>query len=459
MSDEPGTNPFAAPDDRPTQQPAGQAGDGQTAGAQPGATAAYGTQPFSVGGSAQAYGSAPGDRSTPAPPYGSAPAPPYGSAPTQPYGSAPTQPHGSAVAQPYGTPAAQPHGSTTSSQPYATSPTQPYGSPPVATYGAPAAPYGSSPTRPYGTPSTQPYGAPSTQPYGAAPAQPSGQPAQAPGQPSLPYAPPVAPYGASSGQPYGAPAGYGSATQYPPPPGYAAYPGAYPGGYGGYAPPQSTDPVAIAALVTALLGLVTWGVSSLVGLGLGIWGLVRTRRSGRPGRGLSLAAVIVSSVIVAGAALIAALIGIAASNGDFDDDFSSSAEAPSSDYDLRSDLTVGSCLDVYPTTFAMGDARVVDCAVPHGAEVVARTNLPGPVELDDEGQPSGSVFETALDQCEQRIIALSPDAEEAGVSDVYFSDPDHWPTERAAYCVLASPDTDLTGSVVAHTLTGAGLSS
>ncbi|MDM7855241.1 hypothetical protein [Cellulomonas alba] len=386
MSDEPGTNPFAAPEDRPKEQPAGPGG-AQPGGAQPGA-----------------------------------PAQPYGSAPAQPYGSTPTQPYGSAPAQPYGT-----------------TPTQQYGS-------APAHPYGTTPTQPYGTPQGQ---AAASQPYGAAPAQHYGS---APAQPA-------APYGASSGQPYGAPPAYGSGSQYPPPPGYSAYPGAYPGSYGGYAPPQSTDPVAVAALVTAIAGLVTLGIASLVGLGLGIWGLVRTRRSGRPGKGLSLAAVIISSVIIGVGALITVVIGIAASNGDFDESSSSSAEAPSSDYDLRTDLTAGSCLDVYPTTFPMSDARVVDCAVPHGAEVIARTTLPGPVELDGEGQPSGTVFENALDQCEQKITVLSPDAEEAGVSDVFFSDPDHWPTQRAAYCVLASPDTDLTGSVVAHTLTGAGLSS
>jgi hypothetical protein len=214
--------------------------------------------------------------------------------------------------------------------------------------------------------------------------------------------------------------------------------------------------MAIAALATSIAGpIVTAGLAAPVGLGLGIAGLVRTRRSGRPGKGMSIAAIVISSfVILLGIGLLV-LVVIAAQNGDFDE----ATDGAAGHYTLRGDLTAGTCLDVYPETYPMDDARVVDCATAHGAEVVAQTTLPGPVELDDEDQPTGTVFDAALDECESAIVALAPEAADAGVADVYFSDPDRWPTQASAYCVLASRDADLHGSVVAHDLVGSSLSS
>lgn len=450
MSDAPGGNPFAAPDDDPKTsaptQPGGTAPSQATPAPPYGASAPHGvnpTQPYGTAG-APSYGTAPGPSygTSPGPSYGTSPAPQYGAPPTQPYGTgaAPTQPYGQTPARPYGAPG------------------QAYGTGAGPTYGQPTGfPYGTAPGEPYGAAADQPYGGnPADQPYGAAAGQAAGT---APGQP----------YGAAPTQPYGeAPApAYGGAPAYPAgptygAPSYPAYPGVYPTMYPGYAPPpQGTDGVAIAALATTLGGLVlTAGMAAPVGLGLGIWGLVRTRRSGRSGKGMSIAAIVVSALTILGWIALIVGIAVAASHGDFDEATGTGLDGTSEGYSLRNDLIPGTCLDVYPATFSMEDAHVVDCGVAHGAEVVMRRTLPDAVELDESGQPTGAVYDEAVRSCELEITALSPEAADAAVADVFFTDPDRYPDENGAYCVLASQDADLQGSIVDHDLVvGGGLSS
>ncbi|MBT0993286.1 DUF4190 domain-containing protein [Cellulomonas sp. DKR-3] len=160
--------------------------------------------------------------------------------------------------------------------------------PPTTLYGSPPG-YGHQPTD-----GTAPGYAP-TAPYGTAPG----------------YAP-TSPYGPPAG--YGAPAGSAAPTAYPGSaapaaypgyaapsayPGYAA-PGAYPGyagppGWAGYVPqvPLPTDGLAIGSFVTSLVGLVLLaGLSSPVGLVLGIVSLRRIRRTGKGGRGFAIAGIV-----------------------------------------------------------------------------------------------------------------------------------------------------------------------
>jgi hypothetical protein len=108
-------------------------------------------------------------------------------------------------------------------------------------------------------------------PYGSNPQNPA-QPMTPPGQPFPSY-----PQPAPQPQPYGQPAGFGQ-----PAPGYQPY---------GYAQPRTSNGLAIASLVTSIAGLFTCGVSSIVGIILGIVSLNQIKQRNQDGRGLALAGI------------------------------------------------------------------------------------------------------------------------------------------------------------------------
>lgn len=136
-----------------------------------------------------------------------------------------------------------------------------------------------------------PYAAPTLAPGWAAPQQSPGRPAGAP--------------------PPGWPAGY---TQ----PGYAqGYPG-YPGGYY-YPPARRTNGMAIASMVTSIVGLVMIACYGIPGLIMGPIGAIlghvarkKIKESGEAGEGMALAGVIIgwitTGLAVLGIAAIVALI-------------------------------------------------------------------------------------------------------------------------------------------------------
>ena len=132
-------------------------------------------------------------------------------------------------------------------------------------YGSPAEFHGAQPL-PYGTPAPA-YGT-LAPPYGAQPyaAQPYAAPAQ-------PYAAPAQPYGA---QPYGAQPYYGSDPYY----------GAQPAYYG-VPRPATTNGLAIAALVTAIIGV------SLVAVILGHMSISQINRTGEQGKGMAIAGLVI----------------------------------------------------------------------------------------------------------------------------------------------------------------------
>ncbi|MDX1875422.1 DUF4190 domain-containing protein [Mycolicibacterium sp. 120266] len=110
---------------------------------------------------------------------------------------------------------------------------------------------------------------------------------------------------------------------YPPPyrpEPYFAAPGYPPVGYPypGYDPyrqkPVGTNGKAIAALITAIGGLVFCGLPSVVGLILGVIAMRETRRTGQDGFGLALAGTIIGGLATAGLVLYVLLfVGIIAS--------------------------------------------------------------------------------------------------------------------------------------------------
>jgi hypothetical protein len=64
--------------------------------------------------------------------------------------------------------------------------------------------------------------------------------------------------------------------------------------------PPGTNGKAVAALVSALAGLLCCGLSSVAGLILGIMGMRETRRTGQDGFGLALAGTIIGALVIVG---------------------------------------------------------------------------------------------------------------------------------------------------------------
>lgn len=164
--------------------------------------------------------------------------------------------------------------------------------------------------------------APSADPY--APVDyPANYPGPGYGAPPPAYPPPAPPadYPPPSGG-YPPPAG-GYPPPYPP-----AYPAPYPGVAGGYPPypgyhpydpygqnkPQGTNGKAIAALVTAVGGLLLCGLPSIAGIILGIIAMRETKQTGQDGYGLALAGLIIGSAVVVFGILYIVFIVIVAAN-------------------------------------------------------------------------------------------------------------------------------------------------
>ncbi|MEV7962303.1 DUF4190 domain-containing protein [Oerskovia paurometabola] len=160
-----------------------------------------------------------------------------------------------------------------------------------------------------------PYRLPTGSDDAPAPADPYAPPA-----PGFPTTPPPAgnpaygPYGAPGTPVYGSPPGaYGtdpSALSYPP-----GYPGAYgpghPTGYGpqpgwptpswdaSFAPPPRQNGLALASMITSLVGLAFCMVPGVVGLILGIVALQQISRDGTTGRGFAITGIAVGAVATA----------------------------------------------------------------------------------------------------------------------------------------------------------------
>jgi hypothetical protein len=133
-------------------------------------------------------------------------------------------------------------------------------------------------------------GAPSSVPQYPT-AEPSGYPSapQYPQQPAPQMTPPPQPqpqYPTYQPQQPGA-------QPYPQAPNYGYQNAAYPNAYQPYGYPQSqgTSGMAIGALIASLLGFVTCGIGSIVGIILGAIAVNQIKQSGQDGRGMALAGI------------------------------------------------------------------------------------------------------------------------------------------------------------------------
>ena len=254
------------------------------------------------------------------------------------------------------------------------------------------------------------------------------------------------PYG--QGQPYGQVPVYGQSYGAP----VYGYPPATPYATGAWESPR-TDSLAVAAFVVALSGVLLV-VTFPVGLGLGIAGMVRTRRRQLAGRGFAIAAVVIGAVgtlLIVGGVLFGLLV--AAHQGAFGDSGTSSGQNGSGttaggtlpDYQLVQGLTPGECLRGDPASWSLQDAVPVACTAPHNLEVVQVYQLSERPSTDPDVPGPG--VEQARSTCEDDVLAAnSALLQDHDWSDVWTPHPDQWDAgQRSAYCLWVS-DSDVTGS-------------
>lgn len=127
--------------------------------------------------------------------------------------------------------------------------------------------------------------------YPTQPGQPGGWPDQSWPSPEQPYVDPAAQASPAAYDPYSAPPGYSQPSYTQPPPGYVQ-----PQPYAMYNPP-STNGMAIAALVCSITGLITCGITSIVGAILGHIARKQIAERGEGGDGLALAGIIIGWIV------------------------------------------------------------------------------------------------------------------------------------------------------------------
>lgn len=201
----------------------------------------------------------------------------------------------------------------------------------------------------------------------------------------------------------------------------------------GWTPPRPrTDGVAVAALVTGLLGL------GPVALGLGLAGMRRTRAGApvpRSGRGLALAGVVLGALgTLAWAALVAVVVGAVLAGRPLPADVAAPVDA------RAVQLVVGSCVGEVPPDGPVDRVRVVPCADPHEAQVVSSYAFPADDPWPGSEQASARVQASCVltdDEQAQglRMLAWAPSAASWARGD------------RTGLC-LAVPPEPVTGSLL-----------
>ena len=130
---------------------------------------------------------------------------------------------------------------------------------------------------------------------------------------------------------------------------------------GWHTPRPPTEPLAIASLATAVVGL------GPVGVGLGIAALLRTRRLGTRGRGLALAGIVVGAVwTLVALALAAMAVMMAIGSRPLPRDVPRAQDAHARQ------LVAGNCVDPLPADGNIDLVHVVPCAKPHAALVITQ---------------------------------------------------------------------------------------
>jgi hypothetical protein len=255
---------------------------------------------------------------------------------------------------------------------------------------------------------------PPQQPHGQ---QPHGQ--QPHGQQPYPAQPP---YGEQQAQPYPA---QQAPPQYGPPP--------QPYGYGPPPPKPGTDGFAIASLVFGIIG----GI--LLSAIFGFVALSRIRRTGRGGRGLALAGLVLSGVWVLIYGVI--IVAVIATSADRD---AAGRITDAGDVSAFS-LEVGDCLNGLKESDNISSLPAVPCDQPHEGEVFAMIQLP------DGGYPGDEKISTdAGDRCSAAFETYAPSSVSDEKIELFYLQPTQlsWAQgDREITCIATDPAQKRTGSI------------
>lgn len=246
---------------------------------------------------------------------------------------------------------------------------------------------------------------------------PQHQPAQAP---SPAPAPAPAPYGYANPGAAGAwPAAYPSA----PPPG--AYPQAYPPA------PQRTDGFAIAALVFGIIG---WALFSVI---FGVVSLRRIRRTGRQGRGLAIAGIVLGILWIVGTIIVvSAVLAVRTTRDD-------SGRVTEEGKSLVNNIQVGDCLKDVPPEGPQVLVDLTPCTEPHKAEAYAAFDLP-----DGEYPTEARMTELSDEGCLDRIPPLDPELTDEVSYTYYYPLAQSWREgDREVICILVSTGSTLSEKI------------
>ncbi len=258
---------------------------------------------------------------------------------------------------------------------------------------------------------------------------------------------------------YGTPqGGYGT-----PQGGYGTPPGGFgPTGSTGQGQP-GTNGLAVAALVSGVLGFLC--VTAVAGVVLGVVALGQIKRTGRKGRGLAIAGIVLGALwLLGGIVLVPAAIDayedVTASPATTTTTTSApetSEPAPSTEPTEEETttepapdtavLTVGDCVDD-PAIIDGSDfleTAVVDCGTPHYAEAYAQFDLP---EGDYPGEEE--VTTAAEDGCDTEFAEFVGLQYQESVLEVFYYYPTEtiWLVDRDVVCIVIDPSGEpVTGSL------------
>jgi hypothetical protein len=200
--------------------------------------------------------------------------------------------------------------------------------------------------------------------------------------------------------------------QPPPPPDYVQQP-AYPQqpayaqpGYPQYtqAPAEPGKGMAIAAFILAILGCSC--ITLLVAVPLAIITLLRGRDGREHGKGLAIAALVISAVWV----VVGVIGGVAAYN------YAKDLKGPN-------DLNAGDCINAHGLTDAEADTidtiKTVSCSDPHDGEVLATTTVTAEQASDFSQMDPDATCRQAIDAAGKSALLT----EDVGVTALTVTDP------------------------------------
>lgn len=207
-------------------------------------------------------------------------------------------------------------------------------------------------------------------------------------------------------------------------------------------PRGDTNAFAIAAITTALVGLLCGG--SVLGLIFGIVALVQIKRTGQRGRGMAVSGVVIGALqVVAGLAFIAWGISTELRDDDLRDE---SGEIVSAGEVPLEELRPGDCLNGLDLDGAglISELPAVPCAQSHQGEVIAIFDLP-----DGDWPGQETVDERATAGCDDRFgnYAFADDDPFVGVSFIPPTRLTWRAGDREVICIAYYLDGERTGSV------------